>query len=157
MKRRHGLTLVFISHDLAVVKHVSDRVAVMFLGKLCEVADAASLYAGAPSHPVHPSATHGERHLVARVTRAAGATSLLPANDLETQSEMPSSITPPSGCRYRTRCPRAEGICAATEPVMREIKPHHYVACHFPIGAAVVSRGRVAQRCPKLEAALGRS
>ncbi len=141
MKSRHGLTLVFISHDLAVVKHVSDRLAVMFLGKLCEVADAASLYA-APSHP-YTRALLMASATSSRATRTAAA-SRVSASDLETQSEMPSSITPPSGCRYRTRCPRAERICAATEPVMREIAPDHYVACHFPIGARSSVEVRVA-------------
>ncbi len=141
MKRRHGLTLVFISHDLAVVKHVSDRVAVMYGGKLCEIADAASLYA-APSHP------YTRALLMASVvsTRAsrAGASPPVSAADRETHSEMPSSITPPSGCRYRTRCPRAEGVCAAKEPVMREIRPNHYVACHFPLGALSPGGARAA-------------
>ena len=139
MKRRFGLTLVFISHDLAVVKHVSDRVAVMFLGKLCEVADSASLYAG-PSHPYTRALLTASVVSSRAVNRAAAATSPAADSDLETHSEMPSSITPPSGCRYRTRCPRAEDVCAAEEPVMREIKPHHFVACHFPIGEAVESR-----------------
>ena len=131
MKRRFGLTLVFISHDLAVVKHVSDRVAVMFLGKLCEVADSASLYAG-PSHPYTRALLTASVVSSRAVNRAAAATSSAADSDLETHSEMPSSITPPSGCRYRTRCPRAEDVCAAKEPVMREIKPNHFVACHFP-------------------------
>ena len=135
MKRRYGLTLVFISHDLAVVKNVSDRVLVMFLGKLCEVADAASLYS-APAHP------YTRALLMASVisSRALSRTGAQPAPDLEdetleTETEMPSSITPPSGCRYRTRCPRAQEICAVQEPVMREIRPDHFVACHFPLGA----------------------
>jgi len=141
MKRRHGLTLVFISHDLAVVKHVSDRVAVMFGGKLCEIADAASLYA-APSHP-YTRALLMASVVSARASRT-GASPPVSSADSETQSEMPSSITPPSGCRYRTRCPRAEAICAAIEPVMQETRPDHYVACHFPIGARSPAETRVA-------------
>jgi len=134
MKSRYGLTLIFISHDLAVVKHVSDRVAVMFLGKLCEVADSTSLYAG-PSHPytrallaASAASSRSESRTAARAPAAA-------TTDMETASEIPSSITPPSGCRYRTRCPRVQGVCAQTEPLIREIRPNHYVACHFPIGA----------------------
>ena len=130
MKKRYGLTLVFISHDLAVVKNVSDRVLVMYLGKMCEMADAELLYS-APSHP------YTRALLMASVisSRAMSRTAGQQALEEETQTEMPSSITPPSGCRYRTRCPRAQGICAVQEPVMREIKPAHFVACHFPIGA----------------------
>jgi peptide/nickel transport system ATP-binding protein len=134
MKRRYGLTLVFISHDLAVVKNVSDRVMVMFLGKICEVADAETLYAR-PSHPY---------------TRALLMASVISSRAMSRQSqqvqdfsieeeqatEMPSSIDPPSGCRYRTRCPRAQAICAVQEPIMREIRPYHFVACHYPLGAA---------------------
>jgi peptide/nickel transport system ATP-binding protein len=135
MKRRYGLTLLFISHDLAVVKNVSDRVVVMFLGKLCEVADSESLY----SQPSHP---YTRALLMASVisSRAMSRAGALPTIDVETEretsTEMPSSVTPPSGCRYRTRCPRAQGICAVQEPVMREIKRDHFVACHFPLGAA---------------------
>ena len=134
MKRRYGLTLVFISHDLAVIKHVSDRVAVMFLGKLCEVAEAESLYAG-PAHPYTRALLMASVISSRALSRAAAAAPTTSAAELETQTEMPSSISPPTGCRYRTRCPRAQGICAVQEPVMREIRPNHYVACHFPLGA----------------------
>jgi peptide/nickel transport system ATP-binding protein len=134
MKRRYGLTLVFISHDLAVVKHVSDRVAVMFLGKLCEVADSSSLYAG-PAHPYTRALLMASVVSSRAVSRTGVAAPSVSDADFETQSEMPSSITPPSGCRYRTRCPRAEGVCAVKEPLMREIKLNHFVACHFPVGA----------------------
>jgi peptide/nickel transport system ATP-binding protein len=133
MKKRYGLTLVFISHDLAVVKNVSDRVLVMFLGKTCEVADSEVLYAS-PAHP-YTRALLMASVISSRALSRAGAPSLS-SDETETQTEMPSSITPPSGCRYRTRCPRAQGICAVQEPVMREIKPSHFVACHFPLGAA---------------------
>lgn len=134
MKRRYGLTLVFISHDLAVVKHVSDRVAVMFLGKLCEVADSTSLYAG-PAHPYTRALLMASVISSRALSRTGSAAMLLGSDDIETQTEMPSSISPPTGCRYRTRCPRAQGICAVQEPVMREIRPNHFVACHFPLGA----------------------
>ncbi|HEV8065967.1 MAG TPA: ABC transporter ATP-binding protein [Acidimicrobiales bacterium] len=133
MKRRYGLTLVFISHDLAVVKNVSDRVLVMFLGKVCEVADAETLYSK-PSHP------YTRALLMASVISSRALSRQAATDDFtieeEQATEMPSSIDPPSGCRYRTRCPRAQGICAVQEPVMREIRPYHYVACHFPLGAA---------------------
>ncbi|MGO9559651.1 MAG: ABC transporter ATP-binding protein [Acidimicrobiales bacterium] len=133
MKRRYGLTMIFISHDLAVVKNVSDRVLVMFLGKVCEVADAESLYS-APAHP-YTRALLMASVISSRALSRAGAQPSTYTEEEETQTEMPSSITPPSGCRYRTRCPRAQEICGVQEPIMREIKTDHFVACHFPLGA----------------------
>jgi peptide/nickel transport system ATP-binding protein len=135
MKRRYGLTLLFISHDLAVVKNVSDRVLVMFLGKLCEVADADTLYSS-PAHP-YTRALLMASVISSRAMSRASAQQQLTVTEMdeEKQTEMPSSITPPSGCRYRTRCPRAQDICSVQEPVMREINDQHFVACHFPLGA----------------------
>jgi len=123
MKARYGLTLIFIAHDLAVVKNVSDRVAVMYLGKLCEVSGPDELYA-APAHPY-----------------TAALLSAIPIADptivLEDRGgvhgEIPSPVAPPSGCRFRTRCPRATELCAQTEPEIREIRPDHFVACHYPL------------------------
>ena len=142
MKRRYGLTLVFISHDLAVVKNVSDRVLVMFLGKLCEVASAESLYAS-PSHP-YSRALLMASVISSRALSRAGGQATTFAMEEETQTEMPSSVTPPSGCRYRTRCPRAQEICGVQEPIMREIGPDHFVACHFPLGAAASTEATAA-------------
>ncbi len=135
MKRRYGLTMIFISHDLAVVKNVSDRVLVMFLGKVCEVASAETLYSS-PAHP-YTRALLMASVISSRALSRAGAAGTSPDLDEEneTQTEMPSSVTPPSGCRYRTRCPRAQEICSVQEPVMREINTDHFVACHFPLGA----------------------
>ncbi len=132
MKKRYGLTLIFISHDLAVVKNVSDRVLVMYLGKMCEMAEAETLYS-APAHPYTRALLMASVISSRAMSRSGGPGQT--THEEETQTEMPSSITPPSGCRYRTRCPRAQSICAVQEPVMREIKPTHFVACHFPIGA----------------------
>jgi len=134
MKRRYGLTLLFISHDLAVVKNVSDRVVVMFLGKLCEVADAETLYAQ-PSHPYTRALLMASVISSRALSRAGGQATPDFSGEEEAATEMPSSISPPSGCRYRTRCPRAQAICAVQEPIMRPLKPDHYVACHFPLGA----------------------
>jgi peptide/nickel transport system ATP-binding protein len=127
MKARYGLTMVFISHDLAVVKNISDRVAVMYLGKLCELAPAEELYQ-APMHPYTNA-------LLASIPSAAagGARAASPAL---AAGELPSPIDPPSGCRFRTRCPRAQDVCAAEEPLMRELRPNHFVACHFPVESA---------------------
>ena len=122
MKERYGLTLVFIAHDLAVVKNVSDRVAVMYLGKICEVANPDELY-DAPAHPYSQLLIEAIPHPDPTVT-ARGA---------ETIGELPSPINPPSGCRFRTRCVHATDLCATEEPVIREIAPERYVACHFPL------------------------
>jgi peptide/nickel transport system ATP-binding protein len=123
MKARYGLTLVFIAHDLAVVKNVSDRVAVMYLGKLCEVATPDALY-HSPTHPY-----------------TAALLDAIPEPDPMVQpreqtalgGEIPSPVAPPSGCRFRTRCPRAQDACAEHEPEMRAVGTGHYVACHFPL------------------------
>jgi peptide/nickel transport system ATP-binding protein len=133
MKRRYGLTLLFISHDLAVVKNISDRVVVMFLGKLCEVAESETLYAR-PAHPYTRALLMASVISSRAMSRASAQTADLIIEE-EQATEMPSSVAPPSGCRYRTRCPRAQPICGVQEPVMREIKPYHFVACHFPLGA----------------------
>jgi oligopeptide/dipeptide ABC transporter ATP-binding protein len=121
MKERYGLTLVFIAHDLAVVKNVSDRVAVMYLGKICEVANPDSLYA-APAH-------HYSKLLLSAIPHPDP---LIDARVAQVSGELPSPINPPSGCRFRTRCPAAQEKCITDEPEMRQIAPDHYVACHFP-------------------------
>ncbi|MEZ5378879.1 MAG: ABC transporter ATP-binding protein [Acidimicrobiales bacterium] len=123
LKDRYGISLVFIAHDLAVVKNVSDRVAVMYLGKVCEVGHPDELYAR-PRHPytqVLLSAIPVPDPLID--PRSAAAIS----------GELPSPIAPPSGCRFRTRCPRAETICAELEPVIEEHYAGHFAACHFPL------------------------
>ncbi|MDG2906777.1 MAG: ATP-binding cassette domain-containing protein [Acidimicrobiales bacterium] len=121
MKDRYGLTLVFISHDLSVVHNVSDRVIVMYLGKVCEVGGADTLYS-APAHPY-------TRVLLASAPEPA---STVDESESAIGDEIPSPIDPPSGCRFRTRCPRAEARCADEEPMMRSVGDDHFVACHFP-------------------------
>jgi oligopeptide transport system ATP-binding protein len=118
-----GLSYLFISHDLALVKQVSDRVAVMHLGQLCEVAPAETLYRS-PRHPY-------------TVDLLASIPSLDPTKPKAFRravaaGEPPSPLAPPSGCRFRTRCPRAQDLCAAERPLLRDIGPGHQVACHFP-------------------------
>jgi peptide/nickel transport system ATP-binding protein len=125
MKERYGLTLIFVSHNLGVVKNVSDRVAVMYLGKIVELAGAEELYAR-PLH--HYTAALLDSIPVPDPTVRPGAAPDAVAGD------PPSPIDPPSGCRFRTRCPRAERYCAEVEPPLAELKPGHFVACHFPIG-----------------------
>jgi len=123
MKARYGLTLIFISHDLAVVKNVSDRIAVMYLGKLCEIADPTELY----SRPAHP---YTEALLSAIPVADPGSGSGVGVN---IAGELPSPTDPPSGCRFRTRCSSATDICSSTEPMMTEVSPGHFVACHHPL------------------------
>ena len=135
MKERFRLTMVFIAHDLAVVKNVSDRVAVMYLGKLCEVAPPEQLYA----RPAH----HYTAALLASVPVADPSVRPGLVDDA-LRGEPPSPVDPPSGCRFRTRCPRAEARCAAEEPVMRQVADGQFVACHFPLEGADFTDGRAA-------------
>jgi oligopeptide/dipeptide ABC transporter ATP-binding protein len=118
-----GLSYLFISHDLALVKQVSDRVAVMHLGQLCEIGPADALYR-APLHPYTVA-------LLASIPPLEPAARTRPRPKPLT-GEPPSPISPPSGCRFRTRCPRAQQRCADEAPVLREMAPGHSVACHFP-------------------------
>jgi peptide/nickel transport system ATP-binding protein len=124
LKEAHDLTVLFIAHDLAVVKNVSDRVAVMYLGRLCEIAPADTLYE-APAH-------HYTQALLSSAVEPDPETTRTP---VILAGEPPSPINPPSGCRFRTRCPRAEDRCAQEVPELREIAPGHQVACHFPIAS----------------------
>ncbi|MCP4436198.1 MAG: ATP-binding cassette domain-containing protein [Actinomycetia bacterium] len=123
MKARYGLTLVFVAHDLAVVKNVSDRVAVMYLGKLCEIGPPSALY----EEPAHP---YTEALLNAIPVPD-------PAADVHDKEhlggDLPSPIDPPSGCRFRTRCDRATDICNKVEPQMQPVGDDHHVACHHPL------------------------
>jgi peptide/nickel transport system ATP-binding protein len=125
MKHRYGLTLIFIAHDLAVVKNVSDRVVVMYLGKICEVANPDTLY----RQPAHPYSAA----LLAAIP--IPDPNQRPEDRLHLGGEIPSPVAPPSGCRFRTRCPKAQDRCASEEPQIREIAPEQYVACHFPLSA----------------------
>ena len=126
LKKKFGLTLVFIAHDLAVVKNISDRVAVMYLGKLCEIASSDDLYAR-PAHPYTnvlldsiPEPDPEADHSVGKII-----------------GEPPSPVAPPSGCRFHPRCAYATDICSQEEPKLRSMGDDHFVACHHPVETSV--------------------
>ena len=123
MKRRYGLTLVFVAHDPAVVKNVSDRVAVMYLGKLCEMSPPQALY----TQPAHPYTAA----LLAAIPVPDPAVDAHEGDHLG--GDLPSPIDPPSGCRFRTRCDRATDVCVQAEPQMQMVAEGHFVACHHPL------------------------
>jgi oligopeptide transport system ATP-binding protein len=121
-----GLSYLFIAHDLALVKQVSDRVAVMYLGRLCEIGPVRAIF----SEPLHPYTLA----LLNSIPSPEPASGRRAARSV-ISGELPSPLDPPSGCRFRTRCPRAEERCAAETPEMRELATGHLVACHFPLSA----------------------
>jgi len=120
LQKRLGLTYLFVAHDLSVVEHISDRVAVMYLGRIAELADSEALYR-APRHPYTLSLL-----------------SAIPVPDpdrrkqrIVLKGDVPSPAHPPSGCRFHPRCFMARDVCAQEEPVLREVSPGHWSACHF--------------------------
>ena len=121
MQKEMGLTYLFIAHDLSVVKHISDRIGVMYLGKMVELVDAERLY----ENPLHP---YTQSLLTAIPVPDPKLTRSLKRIKLE--GEVPSAINPPKGCRFHERCPYATEICKKEEPEFREVEEGHYVSCH---------------------------
>ena len=115
-----GLSYLFISHDLAVVEHISQRVAIMYLGKIVELAPAENIY----HRPRHPYT----RSLLSAIPVPDPRKKI--SRDL-LQGDLPSAVDPPSGCAFRTRCPRARKICAEQTPQMKQMDPGHFAACHL--------------------------
>jgi peptide/nickel transport system ATP-binding protein len=131
LQAAHGLTYVVISHDLAVVKYMADQIGVMYLGKLVELGSGEDIY----SRAAHPY-TAG---LIATIPAPEPAAERAKA-DAGVKGELPSPVNPPSGCRFRTRCPFAQEVCAAEEPELRSFGPGHVAACHFPLQTPASAR-----------------
>jgi oligopeptide transport system ATP-binding protein len=121
LQEQMGLTYLFIAHNLSVVKHISDRIGVMYLGKLVELADNYEL----TFHSVHPYT----RSLISAIPLADPKT-MRSSKRIVLQGDVPSPVNPPSGCRFRTRCPYADEQCAAEEPEFKEVSSGHFAACH---------------------------
>ena len=132
LQRQHNLSYIMVSHDLAVVYYMADTIGVMYLGKIVEIGDAESVFR-APAHPY----TQGLLDAVP-VPEPTEARS---RRGRQVTGELPSPVNPPSGCRFRTRCPRAQDVCANQEPMFQDFAPTHQAACHFPLRTPVTLVG----------------
>jgi peptide/nickel transport system ATP-binding protein len=124
LQQTHKLTYIVISHDLSVVRYLADRIAVMYLGKIVEIGPSQSVFETA-AHPYTAELLKAVPVPVPSVEKAKVGRSVA--------GEIPSAIDPPSGCRFRTRCPRAQAVCAEVEPPLRLMRPGQRAACHFPL------------------------
>jgi peptide/nickel transport system ATP-binding protein len=129
LQKTHGLTYVVISHDLSVVKYLADRIAVMYLGKIVELGDSRTVFETA-AHPYTSELLKAVPIPNPAIERSKVGRAML--------GEIPTAADPPSGCRFRTRCPLAQAICAEVEPPLRLMSPGQLAACHFPLQAAAV-------------------
>jgi oligopeptide/dipeptide ABC transporter ATP-binding protein len=136
LQRQHTLSYIFVSHDLAVVYYMSDTIGVMYLGKIVEIGDAESVFRS-PAHPY----TQGLLDAVP-VPDPAEARN---RRGRQVTGELPSPVNPPSGCRFRTRCPRAQDVCANVEPPFQDFGEAHQAACHFPLTTPVTLAAKISQ------------
>ncbi len=120
LRERLGLTLLFIAHDLSVVEHISDRIAVMYVGKIVEMAETSELL----QHPLHP-------YTEALLSAVPPADPDMPTRRIQMQGEVPSPANPPSGCIFHPRCRYAKAICSQEIPPLEEVEPGHFASCHF--------------------------
>ena len=134
LQKKMGLTYLFIAHDLSIVNHISDRIGVMYLGHMVELADSDELI----FHPIHPYT----RSLISAIPIADPKTARA-SKRIILNGDVPSPVSPPSGCPFRTRCPYADELCSQEKPEFKEVKPGHYAACHHLDLTSNLSKGGI--------------
>jgi peptide/nickel transport system ATP-binding protein len=140
LQAEFGLTYLLISHDLSVVKYLADRIGVMYLGKLVEIGPSEAIYAR-PAHPYTAGLLEAIPEPDPAVERAKKSAAV--------KGDLPSALSPPSGCRFRTRCPLAQDRCAAEEPLPRPFGDGHLAACHFPLRPVLPDLAQSDDRLPQ--------